>query len=102
MRPRLAKPCACFSKARTHCMYVYLCVRVGRYARQSRLLQYQWAQVMEARRLHVESCEQQMKEKKCVIDADQALAMGAHKVREVERTPHRSLRSRTLVQDSPP
>ena len=51
--------------------------------------------VMEARRAHLESCEKQMKESKCVIEADQALAMGAHQVRQVEQT------KRVLVQDSP-
>ena len=29
--------------------------------------------VMEARRAHLESCDKQMKESKCVIEADQAL-----------------------------
>jgi len=51
--------------------------------------------VMEARRAHLESCDKQMKESKCVIEADQALAMGAHQVRRVEQT------KRVLVQDSP-
>jgi len=41
--------------------------------------------VMEARRTHVAIMEQKMKEVEGGIDADQALALGAHTVREIER-----------------
>ena len=37
-------------------------------------------QVMEARRAHVESMERKMREMQGGVDADQALAMGAHTV----------------------
>eukprot|EP00802_Teleaulax_amphioxeia_P031854 Tamp_35387.p2 GENE.Tamp_35387~~Tamp_35387.p2 ORF type:complete len:172 (+),score=45.05 Tamp_35387:74-517(+) len=41
--------------------------------------------VMEARRVHVESMERKMREMQGGVDADEALAMGAHTVRESER-----------------
>ena len=41
--------------------------------------------VMEARRAHVARMEEKMKENTGIVDPDQALAMGAHTVRETER-----------------
>jgi len=49
------------------CVCVCVCMRVC-------------MQVMEARRTHVESMERKMREMQGGVDADQALAMGAHTV----------------------
>jgi hypothetical protein len=56
---------------------------------EHRLTPTVWAdamqKVMEARRAHVARMEEKMKENKGGVDPDQALAMGAHTVRETER-----------------